>query len=378
MNFITRNIDKKTPAKFLVCEKWIEDYTSYLNGEINKSPEPMDNEYLKQMVISKTLPTNIYLINETIWRFVQKLYGGGPEIRQFNKSITFAGVSYSDQSSEVQTADTFSRSEGTESMRNSMIETQKSGWLNTPYIKPIGMANPSFYCYMNSCLQMLFGIVELTQYLSHEKYKNFLKKEDSKFWKAMTEIVHGHFRQQNVLVPRNVRKISMNYFDPDQQHDAHEFLRFLLSGMQDEVNLPLPKKAVEFKSHEVAWQYYQKYNVSLVDELLAGQLISTVTCTQCKHVSTTYDPFLDLSLPVIPEKTHNLDDCLAAFQHDEEMDEGYKCEKCKLSVKAIKGLSIGKCPKYLAISLKRFQTFPKKRKIRDTVSYQMSNWKIKE
>lgn len=328
------------------------------------------------MVINKSLPSNIYLINEIIWRFVHKLYGGGPEIKQYNKAISFNGTNYSDRSSEAHTADTFSRSE---SLKNSTPEHQKS-WYSTatPYLKPVGLANPSFYCYMNSCLQTLFGMTELAQYVSHEKYKNITVKEEPVFWKAMTEVVHGHFRQNTCLVPRAVRKLSLKCFDPDEQHDAHEFLLYLLSGMQDEVNLPCPKKEVEFKNPDSSWIYYRKYNISLIDDLLAGQLISTVTCKNCKYVSTTYDHYLDLSLPIIPDKTKNIMDCLQAFQKDEEIDDSYKCEKCKINAKAVKRLTIHRCPKYLLITLKRFEVYPKKKKLRDIINFPLCNWTIPE
>jgi len=380
LNFITKNIDKKTPTRYLVSESWIEYYTSYLNGEQKKPPEPINNENLKQMILTKTLPKNIYLINELVWRFVQKFYGGGPEIKQSNKSISFLGGSVSDHLSETQTADTFSRSEGMESMRNSVLETQTAPWYinTTPYLKPMGFANPSFYCYMNACLQMLLGICEFSQYIYQEKYKTLSGKEETKFWKAMTEVVHGHFKNQNCMVPRNLRRLSVKCFDPYQQHDAHEFLTFLLSGLQDELNLTLPKKEMEFKTPESAWIYYRKYHVSLVDQLLSGQLISTVRCTGCKHVSKTFDPFLDLSLPIIPGETKDLNDCLQAFEREEDIDDNYTCEKCKAKGKAKKKLHVHRCPKYLLVNLKRFQTLPKKKKIREMISYPVSNWRLKE
>ena len=381
MNFITKNIEKKTHTRYLISEQWIEDYTAYLNGEHSQSPQPINNDKLKEMVLSKTLPNNIYLVNEIIWKFVHKLYGGGPEIKQFNKAISFAGANTStDHLSETQTADTFSRSDGTESLRNSILDTYTAPWYTntTPYLKPMGFHNTSFYCYMNASLQMLLSITDFSHYIYQEKYKSLSGKEETKFWKAMTEVVHSHFKQQSCVLPRALRKLSVKNFDPDQQHDAHEFLSFLLSGLQDEVNLPCPKKEGEFKTPDSAWSYYKKSNISLVDEIFAGQLVSTVRCTSCKHVSTTYDPFLDLSLPIIPGKTKNLDDCLQAYQQEEDIDDSYKCEKCKATGKAKKRLHIHRCPRYLLLNLKRFETYPKKRKIKDTITYPASNFKIKE
>ena len=33
-------------------------------------------------------------------------------------------------------------------------------------------------------------------------------------------------------------------------------------------------------------------------ELFGGQLKSKITCLACKYVSSTFDPFLDVSLPI--------------------------------------------------------------------------------
>ena len=55
---------------------------------------------------------------------------------------------------------------------------------------------------------------------------------------------------------------------------------------------------------------------SPIKSIFAGQLASSVTCTYCRHVSKSFDPFWDLSLP-IPRggsgDAVNLNDCLRAF-----------------------------------------------------------------
>jgi hypothetical protein len=45
---------------------------------------------------------------------------------------------------------------------------------------------------------------------------------------------------------------------------------------------------------------------SAVSQLFGGVLVSTITCTACGHVSVSYEPFLDLSLPIpLPENGAN-------------------------------------------------------------------------
>ena len=43
-------------------------------------------------------------------------------------------------------------------------------------------------------------------------------------------------------------------------------------------------------------------NHTVIDGIFGGQLISTITCSQCQSVNQVFEGFLDLSLPIIEEK----------------------------------------------------------------------------
>ncbi len=43
-------------------------------------------------------------------------------------------------------------------------------------------------------------------------------------------------------------------------------------------------------------------NFTLIDKIFGGQLVSTIVCEQCHNSSQIYEPFLDLSLPLVDEK----------------------------------------------------------------------------
>ena len=380
LKFIEENIKKSSQTQYIVCDLWIKRYTDYLNGTTSESPGPILNNKIKARLTNQLLDKTInkYIVNDVVWKFMYKLYGGGPEIPEANRTYSNSSND-SDKNSEPLTADTMSRSEQNDSLRTSVTESYKSPVKKGNFhLKPVGMANESFYCYMNSCIQGLLSIGEFAQYINEERYKSAVNNKNYKFWKGVNDIVSSHNKRGSDCMPKFLRKISATIFDPDEQHDAHEFLRFLLSGLQDEINLTRPKKAVELTDPDTSWAYYRKYNVSIVDELFAGQLVNRVTCSSCKHVSTTYDPFLDLSLPIIPGKSRNIDDCLETFQKEEEIKDGYVCEKCKSKTKAIKRLFVSRFPKYLVIHLKRFQTFPKKRKLLDQINFPVENWSVKK
>ena len=60
---------------------------------------------------------------------------------------------------------------------------------------------------------------------------------------------------------------------------------------------------------EIAAQYWRKFlalNASVVTELFAGQLKSTVVCPRCERVSVSFDPYTMLSLPLPTNSTRNV------------------------------------------------------------------------
>ena len=133
---------------------------------------------------------------------------------------------------------------------------------------------------------------------------------------------------------------------------------------------------------------------SIIASLFQGTLESRVECSNCHHVSTTRDPFYDLSLEIPRENqlkkigaergsdaltpqakggffsglgnflglstpTLSLETCLHSFCTSDNLlqKDQYKCDQCKLKVNATKILSLGSestLPEVLSIHIKRF------------------------
>ncbi len=125
-------------------------------------------------------------------------------------------------------------------------------------------------------------------------------------------------------------------------------------------------------SHEYFWKEYLKSHTSIIDHLFAGLISSEVVCVECNQKSYSYEPFLDVSLPIHriqfdqtntegPE-TYTLNECLTSFFGEEYFFKCYKCESCDKLTTATKTCKITNTPKILVIHLKRFEYFPLKRK----------------
>lgn len=127
-----------------------------------------------------------------------------------------------------------------------------------------------------------------------------------------------------------------------------------------------------------AWLRYLYRNDSIVVQLFQGQLKSQLVCGHCGKTSTTYNPFMYLSLP-IPGNAGSavrISDCLKEFFKDERLDGGdaWRCPRCKVARPAVKRLSISKLPKILLIHLKRFsQNGPFRDKINTHVDFPVND-----
>ena len=85
-----------------------------------------------------------------------------------------------------------------------------------------------------------------------------------------------------------------------------------------------------------------------------------VTCLRCKHVSTTFQHFMDLLLDI--RQASNIEEALSQYFRQERIGGNagdsesnmYKCEKCKIKVQAKKRYLIERPPAVLCIQLKRF------------------------
>lgn len=91
----------------------------------------------------------------------------------------------------------------------------------------------------------------------------------------------------------------------------------------------IPGEAETDKAERL-WQKYLSIDNSPITDLFGGQLQSTVHCQKCKGNFTMYEPFWDLSLPIVKEgkggigawlsgkkDPTSIQDCLQAFTSDE-------------------------------------------------------------
>ncbi|EGP83308.1 uncharacterized protein MYCGRDRAFT_50123 [Zymoseptoria tritici IPO323] len=151
------------------------------------------------------------------------------------------------------------------------------------------------------------------------------------------------------------------------QQDAHEYLGFILNSLH-EANID--------EDDERPAEQKEKDCECVIHQTFGGLLRSTVTCATCNNVTTSLDPFMDLSLDVknagfsIKKKKlamingtqtvkealpMDLTECLERFTSVESLStDSYFCRKCEASREAKKKLTIARLPPVVPIHLKRF------------------------
>ncbi|RLO02950.1 hypothetical protein DYB28_013518, partial [Aphanomyces astaci] len=162
--------------------------------------------------------------------------------------------------------------------------------------------------FMNSCLQCLNNVHSVMKYFRSNAHLHELNGSSPTAGKLACS-VFGDLSQalwsgaefsstRPVELKRVVGKLASRFIGYDQ-HDAQEFLRFLLDGLHEDLNRILKKPAyyeIPDRPHaperdlsDEYWQYYIQRNASALSEQFCGQLRSEVTCQTCSHRSICFD-----------------------------------------------------------------------------------------
>ncbi|CEM03528.1 unnamed protein product [Vitrella brassicaformis CCMP3155] len=236
---------------------------------------------------------------------------------------------------------------------------------------PAGLVNLNNTCFLNASLQCFAGIPSFANGLRDKVTTNSpkLTRSFAKVLNDLSRIPRPHPAFECTGLHAKLRSVAPYLFDANQQ-DAHECVRVLLDQLHEGLKKALGPPCLTcqselerglqqgFASVEQAahtwWMYYlngdSMHMRTLVNELSMGQLHSRVKCTVCGRFSDTFEPFLDLSLPLArSSQTVSLFSCVESYFAQETL-EGKEVNR------ATKQLSVTHAPEMLFLHIKRFSS----------------------
>jgi ubiquitin C-terminal hydrolase len=250
-----------------------------------------------------------------------------------------------------------------------------------------GFVNLGNTCYLNATLQLIFSIKELKEYFISKIFlkemNGNLKNSDLKdnnikkniiFIQNFFSLINDYSNNNNkILIPKNLlNSIQSIYtdFNGYEQHDSQEILLIILDLIHENLKYDIevnykgtPKNDTDILVIDSvnALSKILNYKYSISNELFYGmyynQYKSIETDSNNKLVSKNYEHFNNLTLEF---DGNNLIENLDIFFKNEILDSKLYDEKTKKKYKVTKEIKIVNSPKYLFITLKKYNTSRKK------------------
>ena len=181
----------------------------------------------------------------------------------------------------------------------------------------VGLHNLGNTCFMASSLQCLSHATPLTRHFLSNQFLQDLNianplGTNGKLAHAYEAIIKDIWMKQPDATSPTALKRAIAMFAPRfagcSQHDAQEFLAYLLDGLHEDLNrirnapyVSLPDVSGDMHFHVAgaqAWDAHHRRNDSVVMGTFYGQFKSTCVCPTCQRVSVSFDTFNHVSLEI--------------------------------------------------------------------------------
>lgn len=252
---------------------------------------------------------------------------------------------------------------------------------NNKYIEmnKIGLTNRGNTCYLNTAIQCLYNVKELTNYFTTTEYLDDLKNrfnelrvnnkniDEIMFSKEFGKLINAMHNSSTVVEPKSLHEIIQKQddrFSGYEEQDSQEALALILDKLHDglkynaEINYTgTAKNEIDHIVSESIknWEINLNKHYSIIANMFFGQyvikLFSLNNEDNSKMVSKKYEMFNMLNVPIYGKSLY---DSLHKYFEKEVLETKYYDENSKKHIDAYRQIRLIKVPKYLIIVLKRY------------------------
>jgi ubiquitin C-terminal hydrolase len=238
-----------------------------------------------------------------------------------------------------------------------------------------GLKNRGNTCFLNTAIQCISNIPDLTHYFLTDAYLQDLtnrfqetkstKNNEIILTREYGRLIKALWNTGSPIEPKTFHICIQTYdskFMGYQQHDAHEVLAMILDymheGLQYDVNISYggnPENELDELVIEAnkSWSIIHKNKYSFIAELFFGQFINKIISIETdKSISKNFEMFNILNIPI---HGATLYDSLAKYFEKEILESKVLNEETGEYINVYKEIKLIKVPKYLVIVLKRYK-----------------------
>lgn len=228
----------------------------------------------------------------------------------------------------------------------------------------IGFYNNGNSCYFNTALQALLSCKEFRDCIllsRRHRSKNGLRILD-----ILSDIIYSRetndVRIYNPLMFKTILGKSNRFFRDRSQQDCHECIIELLDILHESLKFDYRKYDMNLTDNHLVidndledvikanklWRDGFKNNFSCISRLFNGQMVTRLSCRNCKFLRSSFELFNNITLSVPREKKIDIIDCFRNYFKYEVLP-SVECDHCGERTLTDKKTTIWRFPRILLI-----------------------------